>query len=174
MGVFATRSTFRPNPIGQSVVRLEGIRHVGGRLELQISGLDILDNTPVLDIKPYLPYADALPQARSGFAAAPPRGRGEIRCSKTAETELRRAAQRHGYDIDRLIFDLLAHDPRPAYRRNEGLARTYGMQIEDLNIEWKVDGERIVVTAVTHIPGHPGPEGDSKDARQKDGGSEMV
>jgi tRNA-Thr(GGU) m(6)t(6)A37 methyltransferase TsaA len=72
-GVFATRATFRPNPIGLSVVKLDGVERRGEQLVLKLSGIDLLDGTPVLDIKPYLPYADALPNAASGFADAAPR-----------------------------------------------------------------------------------------------------
>jgi hypothetical protein len=68
---------------------------------------------------------------------------------------LKRAAKRHGYDLRALIFDLLAHDPRPAYRREETQKRSYGMQIEDLDIKWRVVDEKIVVTAITQI--HPPP-----------------
>ena len=73
-GVFATRSGFRPNPIGMSAVSLEGIRRQNGKLLLEMSGVDLLDRTPVLDIKPYLPYADALSGAFGGFADRPPEG----------------------------------------------------------------------------------------------------
>ena len=68
LGVFATRSGFRPNPIGLSVVRLEGIRRYKNKLLLDLSGVDLLDRTPVLDIKPYLPYVDSVPDAIGGFA----------------------------------------------------------------------------------------------------------
>ena len=67
IGVFSSRSPFRPNPIGMSVVALEGISNIEGKIELQLAGVDLLDGTPVLDIKPYIPYADSLPDARSGF-----------------------------------------------------------------------------------------------------------
>ena len=66
-GVFATRATFRPNPVGLSVVKLEGVERKNGKLMLKLSGIDLLHGTPVIDIKPYLPYSDALPEA----AAAP-------------------------------------------------------------------------------------------------------
>jgi tRNA-Thr(GGU) m(6)t(6)A37 methyltransferase TsaA len=151
MGVFATRSTFRPNPIGQSVVQLDAVTHRNGRLELRISGVDLLDQTPVLDIKPYLPYADALPQARGGFAAGPPQRFDRIRCAASAETALAQATARHGYDLRKLIFGLLAQDPRPAYRRELAPGQTYGMRVEDLNIEWEVAGKEIMITAVTRI-----------------------
>jgi tRNA-Thr(GGU) m(6)t(6)A37 methyltransferase TsaA len=151
MGVFASRSTFRPNPIGQSVVQLDGVSHTAGRLELQISGVDLLDQTPVLDIKPYLPYADALPQARGGYAGERPEPLCRVSFSDQAETALAAARGRQGTDLRRLVKRILENDPRPAYRKDEACSRTYGMHIEEFNIEWELRGEEIVVTAVTHI-----------------------
>lgn len=72
VGVFATRSGYRPNPIGLSAVALEKITQESGKLRLHLTGGDFLDGTPVLDVKPYVPYADRLPAATGGFAAAPP------------------------------------------------------------------------------------------------------
>jgi tRNA (adenine37-N6)-methyltransferase len=149
LGVFATRSAFRPNPIGQSVVRLDGITHHRGRAALQISGVDLLDQTPVLDIKPYLPYADALSSVRGGFAAEAPRRECRVCFSAQAEAVLQIATQRHGYNLLGLVTDLLAHDPRPAYCGSRDPKRSYGMRIEDLDIEWYVTGKEIVVTAAT-------------------------
>jgi len=146
-GVFATRSAFRPNPIGQSVVQLDGIIQNNARVALKIRGVDLLDQTPVLDIKPYLPYADALSRARGGFAAEAPRRRCRVRFAPQASSALKAADRRHGYDLSGLVADLLAHDPRPAYRRGGDPKRTYGMRIEDLNIEWSLSGGEIVVTA---------------------------
>ncbi len=151
LGVFATRSTFRPNPIGQSVVKLDGIRQSRGRLVLQISGIDLLDQTPVLDIKPYLPYADALPEAHGGFAAEAPRRLATVRFTASARRGLNAAALRHGYDLEGLVADLLKHDPRPAYHAQRPPGAPYGMRLEDLNIEWRVVGNEVVVTAVTRL-----------------------
>ncbi len=151
MGVFASRSTFRPNPIGQSVVQLDGITHSNRRLELRVSGVDILDQTPVLDIKPYLPYADALPQARGGYANERPEILYRVSFSDQAESALAAGSGRQGTDLRRLVKRILENDPRPAYRKDETCSRTYGMHIEDFNIEWELRGEEIVVTAVTHL-----------------------
>jgi tRNA (adenine37-N6)-methyltransferase len=151
LGVFATRSAFRPNPIGQSVVQLDGITQDGDRVTLEISGVDLLDQTPVLDIKPYLPWADALQGARGGFGAEIPCRECRVRFSPRAESSLSAAARRHGYDLKGLVRDLLAHDPRPAYHRGRDPERTYGMRIEDLNIEWRVSGKEIVVTGATQV-----------------------
>ena len=72
IGVLATRSTFRPNPIGMSVVKLESIAIEEKQVILHISGIDLLDQTPIIDIKPYVPYSDSLPTAQAGFAQSPP------------------------------------------------------------------------------------------------------
>ncbi len=74
MGVFATRSTFRPNPVGMSLVELKGIRCQKDRVILELGSLDLVDGTPVIDIKPYLPFAEALPEARAGYAQDAPAG----------------------------------------------------------------------------------------------------
>ena len=151
VGVFASRSTFRPNPIGQSVVQLDGITHTGGRLALDISGVDLLDQTPVLDIKPYLPYADALPHATGGYAAERPATPHKVSFSAQAEVSLREAGNHRGTDLRRLIEALLANDPRPAYRKEVARSRTYGMRLEAYNIEWVLEGEEVIVTAVRSV-----------------------
>jgi tRNA (adenine37-N6)-methyltransferase len=151
LGVFATRSAFRPNPIGQSVVQLDGICPKKSGVTLQISGIDLLDQTPVLDIKPYLPYAEALPQAHGGFATEPPQRTYAVRFQPPADSALAAATRRHGYDLPALVADLLAQDPRPAYRKQQDPERTYGMRIEDLNVEWRVAENEIVVTRVTRM-----------------------
>lgn len=151
MGVFASRSTYRPNPIGQSVVQLDGVSHTGGRLELKVSGVDLLDQTPVLDIKPYLPYADALPEAKGGYATERPGPHGRVIFSEQAEAALKRYRGDQVTDLRRLVERLLENDPRPAYRKAEVEGRTYGMRIEAFNIEWVLKGEEIVVTAVTQL-----------------------
>lgn len=151
MGVFASRSTYRPNPIGQSVVQLDGVSHKEGRLELKVSGVDLLDQTPVLDIKPYLPYADALPQAKGGYAAERPEPHGRVIFSEQAEAALKGYRGNQVTDLRRLVEGLLENDPRPAYRKGEAEGRIYGMRIEALNVEWQLRGEEIVVTAVTQL-----------------------
>lgn len=87
VGVFATRSTFRPNPLGLSVVELHGVGRERGKLWLELGAVDLLDGTPVVDIKPYIPYADSLPDARGGFAPeAPPASRGQLHPRSGAAT----------------------------------------------------------------------------------------
>jgi tRNA (adenine37-N6)-methyltransferase len=138
LGVFATRSGFRPNPIGLSVVRLDGICSLPGEVALLVSGIDLLDGTPVLDLKPYIPFVDALPSAVNRLAPAPPRAVLNVRLSAQAE---RQVAHLPGGDaLCALIQETLALDPRPAYRAGE-VAGDYGMQLMDYDIRWRMRGE---------------------------------
>jgi tRNA-Thr(GGU) m(6)t(6)A37 methyltransferase TsaA len=145
LGVFATRSTHRPNPIGLSLVEIAGIRREQGRLLLDVRGADLMDGTPVLDIKPYLPYADARPDARAGFAAAAPDAQMPVVFGPEAEAVCTaRAADLP--QLRRFIEQMLRLDPRPAYQAaSEG--RVYGTAIFDLDVRWTVaDGAVQVLT----------------------------
>ncbi len=140
MGVFATRSPNRPNPLGLSCVRLAGIDYEGQEgPALRILGADMTDGTAVYDIKPYLPYADAFPEANAGFAAQV-KGRAlqvvfppELLCRVPEE---KRA----------VLLRVLAGDPRPGYRRDAGKA--YGLAYARYNIRFSVDGDTLTVTDV--------------------------
>lgn len=148
LGVFASRSTFRPNPIGMSVVELAGMERKNGRLQLSIKGVDLLDGTPVLDIKPYLPYADAITDARGGYAhEAPVAGLG-VEFSPAAERECMQREQAGLPRLQKMITQLLQSDPRPAYSAGVGQAgahRTYGMRLYDFDLQWQVEGNRVMV-----------------------------
>ncbi len=135
VGVFASRSTHRPNPLGLSVVELERIEFDEG-VVLHLRGGDLLDGTPVLDIKPYIPYADIIPEARAGFAPEPPET-CEVRFSEVAEAALVARADEHP-ELRELITQLLAQDPRPGYRRGEDEGREYGMRLYDFDLRWRV------------------------------------
>lgn len=130
MGVFATRATHRPNGIGQSVVKLDKVE--AGRLYL--SGIDLLDGTPVLDIKPYVPYADSVPNASNAIASAAP----EL-ITVTWEAPALMQAHEHGLRLDEPLVELveqcLAQDPRPAYQTPTP-ERRYGAQFWDLDVRW--------------------------------------
>lgn len=139
VGVFATRSTFRPNPIGLSVVTFEGIEQKNKKLFLNISGIDLVDGTPILDIKPYIPYADALPDAKGGFAQDKPEKNIAIEFSPQALEAIHRNETRYP-ELKLLIEQVLAQDPRPAYKGKNDTA-TYGMTLHDLNITWSVSEE---------------------------------
>lgn len=133
MGVFATRSPFRPNRLGLSLVSLEGI----GDGYLEVGGLDLVDGTVVLDVKPYLPYVEAVPEASGGFAEGAPE-RKPVDFSK----EVRNLLDDDQMD---LISGILGVDPRPAYHQDE---RVYGCRIDGLDVGWQVVGERVLVLSV--------------------------
>lgn len=141
MGVFATRSPFRPNPIGLSCVRLEGIRrepelgHV-----LEVSGADLMDGTPILDIKPYIPYADCHPDAAAGFTAQTQTHRLRVECPPEL-WEAVPAAERDG------LRGVLENDPRPSYQHDP--ERVYGMEFSGLEVHFVVDGAVLTVTGIT-------------------------
>lgn len=130
MGVFATRATHRPNGIGQSVVKLDKVE--AGRLWL--SGIDLLDGTPVLDVKPYVPYADVIVDARNSMAAAAP----DLISVQWADAALAQARE-HGLRLEEPLIELieqcLAQDPRPAYQTPTP-ERRYGAQFWDLDVRW--------------------------------------
>ncbi|MDN7139402.1 tRNA (N6-threonylcarbamoyladenosine(37)-N6)-methyltransferase TrmO [Pseudomonas sp. JQ170] len=130
MGVFATRATHRPNGIGQSVVRLEKVE--AGRLLL--SGIDLLDGTPVIDIKPYVPYADAVAAATNQMASAPPEPIA-VTWSDNALPQAREHALRLGEPLVELIEQCLAQDPRPAYQVPPP-ERVYGVKLWDVQVRW--------------------------------------
>lgn len=151
LGVFATRSSFRPVPIGLSVLKLEGIEQKPhGKLMLKVSGLDLVDGTPVLDIKPYLPYADAIADAKGGFAPTAPEAGLKVTIAPEAEAVL---ASRPS-EFRELCIQVVAADPRPAYQRIPG--REYQCYLEDSEILW-VAGELPGEACITKVTPHTSP-----------------
>lgn len=137
VGVFATRSPFRPNPIGLSCVRLTEARlEPGLGPVLIVAGADLMDGTPIYDIKPYIPYADAIPSASGGFVDRVERKRLEVQCPQ-ALLELIPPEKREA------LLAVLAQDPRPSYQSDPG--RVYGMAFADWQVRFTVEGERLVV-----------------------------
>ena len=140
-GVFATRSPYRPNPIGLSCVRLDGIEKTQDGPVIHVSGVDMRDGTPIYDIKPYLPYAEAHPGAKGGF---------------TDETKGRHLEV--FFDDDMIlpetfteedlvtVKELISQDPRPAYHDDPD--RVYGMSYGCFNVRFRVDGTKAVVIDV--------------------------
>jgi tRNA-Thr(GGU) m(6)t(6)A37 methyltransferase TsaA len=136
VGVFATRSPFRPNPIGLSVVELKAV--CGTTLEL--IGGDFLDGTPVLDIKPYIPYADSIPGARGGFADGAPEPVNTVTFSPEAEKVFRTLEK----EKQQLITDVLGYNPRPAYQDDDP-SRIFGTRLFDLEVKWRQAGNAVTV-----------------------------
>ncbi|MBS3805550.1 MAG: tRNA (N6-threonylcarbamoyladenosine(37)-N6)-methyltransferase TrmO [Oleiphilaceae bacterium] len=137
VGVFASRSPFRPNSLGLSVVRNEGLRREGETLILRIRDHDLIEGTPILDIKPYLPFADAVPGASLGWADEPPVDRLEVRFSAEAEAQLAALDPAVYPDLRALIADVVAYDPRPSFRRGREETRIYGAHLYDLNVRFR-------------------------------------
>ena len=140
MGVFATRSPFRPNPIGLSCVKLLGVElHPELGPVIQVGGADLMDGTPIYDIKPYLPYADCKPDALGGFASVPKQATLTVRCEEELLTPLpdhRRAA----------LLAVLAQDPRPSYHSDPN--RVYGMAFSGFNVQFTVEGDTLTVHSI--------------------------
>lgn len=150
VGVFASRSPFRPNSLGLSVVELLNTEIQDSLVILHLGGCDLLDGTPVLDIKPYLPYADALSDARGGFAEISPNSDTENRVvvsfTKEAEIQCKEAEKRLGQELFPLIIQILQLDPRPSYQRRKSGDRIYSMKLYDFDLKWEYcENDRIRV-----------------------------
>ncbi|MCL2896390.1 tRNA (N6-threonylcarbamoyladenosine(37)-N6)-methyltransferase TrmO [Brenneria tiliae] len=144
MGVFATRSTFRPNPIGMSLVELKTIRSAGDSVTLELGSLDLVDGTPVIDIKPYLPFAESRPQARAGFAQLAPEAEMAVTFSPLAQKQIA-GYQKKYPNLQRFITQVLAQDPRPAYRQGEDSPREYAVLLLEFNVRWRVSARQTEV-----------------------------
>ena len=137
MGVFATRSPFRPNPIALSCVRLDRIEQTTDcGTVLHIRGADLMDGTPILDIKPYIPYADCHPEALGGFAAAPAGATLEV----VIPEELLKRIPAERLDA---LRGVLAQDPRPHYQNDP--ERVYGFGFAGMEVKFSVEGETLTV-----------------------------
>lgn len=143
VGVFATRATHRPNPIGLSVVRLGKIYQENKKVFIELHGADLLDGTPVIDIKPYLPYADAIPDAKGGFAPISTVVKTVI-FTEQAEQDCNEYRKKTGHDIRLLIEQIVSQDPRPAYLINQ-TGRVHGMQLWDINVKWRANNEHFEI-----------------------------
>ena len=177
IGVFASRSMYRPSALGLSVVKLERIEMVEGRVLLIISGADMIDGTPIIDIKPYVAYSDALPEAQSGFAPSAPHlldvtttesayeQFGQIIANQSADNAAEENAQNKQSSVKAVIdkiqkqlvisdFDtikaLIAQDPRPAYRRTE-TESSFVMRYKSVDVSFKLleSGELQIMNIVT-------------------------
>ena len=140
MGVFATRSPFRPNPIGLSCVRLLGVEQTEDRGPvIRIAGADLLDGTPIYDIKPYLPYADCRPEAEGGWTGGEADRLLEVICPPELLENLRK-------DRRQALLGVLANDPRPHYQNDP--ERIYGLRFAGCNVRFSVSGETLTVLEI--------------------------
>ncbi|WP_133010991.1 tRNA (N6-threonylcarbamoyladenosine(37)-N6)-methyltransferase TrmO [Marinomonas flavescens] len=148
MGVFATRATHRPNPIGLSVVKLGKIYQENSKIFIELHGADLLDGTPVLDIKPYIPYADSIPDAQGGFAPQAD-NTTKVVFSELANIQCAHYQSLHQRDIKTLIKQIVEQDPRPSYLQNKE-GKEHGISLWDLNIRWRAHPEHFEILHIEH------------------------
>ena len=139
VGVFASRSPFRPNRIGISCVKLIKVDFGYKRITLYVTGADLMNGTPIIDIKPYLPYTDSRPDATNGFALDDINGLLDVKCSDELLSKI-------PFDLADGLLETLKHDPRPSYQNDK--ERVYGMSYGDLQIKFKVDGNELTIIEV--------------------------
>ena len=137
VGVFATRSPFRPNHIGLSSVKIERIDfNEDSGIIIYVSGADIMNGTPIIDIKPYLPYTDSHPDASNGFALDDTKGLLEVKCNENILNKI-------PFEIVEGLFETLKHDPRPSYQNDN--ERIYGMSYGDIQVKFKVNNNELTI-----------------------------
>lgn len=139
VGVFASRSPFRPNRIGISCVKLIKVDFGYKRITLYVTGADLMNGTPIIDVKPYLPYTDSRPDATNGFALDDVNGLLDVKCSDEFLSKI-------PFDLSDGLLETLKHDPRPSYQNDK--ERVYGMSYGDLQIKFKVDGNELEIIDV--------------------------
>lgn len=138
IGVFASRSTHRPNGMGLSVVKVERIEGT----KLYVSGLDLLDGTPILDIKPYVPYVDAVTEAHNQIAEHAPQT-VQVQWQDGAKAQAYKHQLRLNQPVVELIEQILQQDPKPAYQQPEP-ERIYGVKLWDLNVQWHYPSATVI------------------------------
>ena len=140
MGVFATRSPYRPNPIGLSSVKLIEVRQTDTEgTVLIVGGADLLSGTPIYDIKPYLAFTDSHPEAKGGFADGVKEYEIEVELSENAKANL-------GSDDEKKLISLLRQDPRPSYKSED--EKIYGMKLGGKEIKFKYENCKLIVTEI--------------------------
>ncbi|WP_318442376.1 tRNA (N6-threonylcarbamoyladenosine(37)-N6)-methyltransferase TrmO [Photobacterium leiognathi] len=147
IGVFASRATFRPNGIGMSAVELKGVRHENGNVIIELGGVDLVDGTPIVDIKPYIPYSDSLPQAQGGFASSAP----DLMPVCFSETALNQLPVKNKAYYQTVISEVLAQDPRPAYKKGKPDPKQYAVHLFDFNVHFSVTEQQITVNQIEKV-----------------------
>ena len=144
-GVLATRASFRPNPIGLSLVELDSIEQQGGKLFIHIKGADLLDQTPIIDIKPYVPYTDSIPDAKGGFTDQVKEQKLKVSFSPEAENDCQKAKSKYP-QIREFIEQLLALDHRAYYYKK--IDKNYSTRVYDFDLKWAIDEHEVNVTSL--------------------------
>ena len=147
-GVFATRSPYRPNPLGLSSVRLLRLEETSEGLTLLVSGADLLCGTPIYDIKPYLSYTDSHPDAQNGFAEATKDYRLPVEWSSEAEEGLKFGSQKSEFDdLKSALEEILSQDPIPSYQNDP--ERLYGLEFGEHEVHFLVAENKVLVQRIT-------------------------
>lgn len=142
MGVFATRSPFRPNPLGLSCVKLERIEETAAGPVLHVTGADLRNNTPIYDIKPYIPYVDAHPDAKEGFTATTKDYSLNVKIDEETQKKLETVPE----NLRAGLIQVLSQDPRPAY--HDDPVRIYGMKFAGFEVKFRVEEDTVYVVSV--------------------------
>ncbi|NOI64921.1 tRNA (N6-threonylcarbamoyladenosine(37)-N6)-methyltransferase TrmO [Vibrio sp. 99-8-1] len=145
VGVFASRAPFRPNGIGMSAVELKNVVIEDNQVWLELGSVDLVDGTPIIDIKPYIPYSDSISDANGGFAQTQP-DLLPVTFSQHADQQLRFHANQA--QVRAVISEVLAQDPRPAYKKNKVDTKEYAVNLFDLNVKFKISAQIVTVTAI--------------------------
>ncbi|MGR5175983.1 tRNA (N6-threonylcarbamoyladenosine(37)-N6)-methyltransferase TrmO [Vibrio parahaemolyticus] len=148
MGVLASRATFRPNGIGMSAVEFRGIRQHGSQVYIDVGSVDLVDGTPIIDIKPYIPYSDAITNACGGYASAEPE---LIKVVFSPEAKMRLNRAKDGVNRQQVIEQVLAQDPRPAYKKGKPDHKEYGVRLFDWNVKFKIIDQQALVTSIDSL-----------------------
>ena len=147
IGVFASRSSFRPNNLGLSVVELIDIKHANNEISIVIRGADLVDGTPIVDIKPYIPYTDSISHANAGYASEAPSNPLSVSYSAESIKQLQLIDHKLYPDFQLIIEDVLSADPRPAYKTGDD-PKIYGVKLYDFDIKWQVTNEQVEVLRI--------------------------
>ena len=150
VGVFASRAPYRPNPIALSVIEYHGLEKKNGKLFLNVSGVDLVNGTPVLDIKPYIPYADQPDTSTAGYVTDREKAVLNVEFSYLALLQCGEVTEQHGIHIQTLIAQLLRLDPRPAYINSQS-EKLYGVNIANYNVKFVVEGQAVKVLRVEPV-----------------------
>lgn len=150
IGVFASRATHRPNPLGLSKVRLKKVECTNGKVCLHLGAIDLVDGTPIFDIKPYIAYADSQPDALSAFAQDKPSILLQVEFMPQAQSVLTKLTEKRPH-FARFIREVIQQDPRPAYQQGKIDDKIYGMALYEFNITWKISTQSVNLAQVLAI-----------------------
>lgn len=147
IGVFASRSSFRPNDLGLSVVELIDIKKINGEIKIRVRGADLVNGTPIIDIKPYIPYTDSIPGAKAGYASEAPRKPLKVTYSSTSLEQFQLIDSARYPNFKLIVDDILSADPRPAYKDGTD-SKVYGINLYDFDVKWKVTDDSVEVLSI--------------------------